>query len=96
MPDGGIIKCDNDDVKDSKGYIDEDGKIVRTDLFGFEKIPPLYEGSVCSRCKHLPLCYGPCPSKVTSMIENFGDVRCQMINPDEKIERWIREFAKES
>lgn len=94
MPDGGIIKCDNDDVKDSKGYIDENGKIVRTDLFGFEKIPPLYEGSVCSRCKHLPICFGPCPSKINSMILEYGDVRCSLTDADERIEKYIKEYTQ--
>lgn len=92
-PDGGIIKCDNSEIKESKGYIDEVGRIIRTDRFEFEKIPPLYEGSVCSRCKHFPLCYGPCPATIDTMIREYGDIRCKEYDPDGKIEEYIHQFT---
>lgn len=95
MPDGGIIKCDNTSIKDSKGYIDEKGDIVRTDLFEFEKIPPLYEDIICSKCKYFPVCLGPCPSKIDGMIREYGDVRCHFQNADEEMEKYIKELASD-
>lgn len=93
FPDGTIGRCDNMELSETKGHFDEEGEIVRTSYYEFEKLPPLYEGTICSRCKHFPICFGPCPKSVDEMIRTYGDVRCAHEDPEKRAEEYIRHFT---
>lgn len=43
------------------------------------------ENVVCNSCRHLPMCYGPCPAQRNSLLGSFQE--CPYENIDETIER---------
>lgn len=63
FPNGRVGKCDNLDMDSLPGTLEEDGDIVWHGDVEYLRSAIFERGSVCRECRHLPICWGPCPMK---------------------------------
>lgn len=83
FPNGRIGKCDNMDPEQAQGRITDTGKIIwdkdiaAKDFTIFSDQTP-----ECLLCKHLPICYGPCPKEREEAFIKGEHLRCRFINAD--------------
>lgn len=96
FPNGHVAKCDNHSPADSPGILQEDGTILWTQDITELYEPHLFDGkqSICTNCRYLPICWGPCVAKRETMLRNYGQIKCQYENPDPFLERLIRNNVK--
>lgn len=93
FPDGGVTKCDNDELKEARGFLDEAGNIVFHKENVLEKFDLLGEQSVCAGCSYLPICWGPCPKTINRMLESTGKVTCYHNDLERHIRNYIDDFV---
>lgn len=97
--DGKIYKCTARDYSDKLqfGELLNDGNIV----WDFDKISKMYgkstfENEMCIKCKHLPICKGPCPQKLyETPKEKLSDI-CSLKQSEVKVETFIIDLYKKN
>lgn len=93
FPDGSVTKCDNDDIKEAQGFLDDKGNIVLSMNNLLEKFSLMGEHSECANCKYLPICWGPCPKTIEQMLQTSGKVSCYHKDLDRHIHRYIEDYV---
>ena len=94
FPDGSIGKCDNDNMDNAKGYINNQGDIVWKDTYRFYNFDHFSENSECTRCKHFPMCWGPCPKNSEYQLTHSGKILCDKTHVTEKINHDIINYVQ--
>ena len=95
FPDGTVDKCDNIDPSEARGFLNNNG-----DLIWKENIPHIqntifseHYSSPCIMCKHLPICYGPCPRSRDEMLRHNGFINCNIESPDDYWNQKILDYC---
>lgn len=91
-PNGSVGKCDNDDMFDAKGELTSDGNVKWNDAYPFTRISLFNDNIVCNNCKHLPICWGPCPRKMDEMLINEGKITCIHTDPEQTMKEYILDY----
>lgn len=91
-PNGMVGKCDNDDVEDARGTLSEDGEIIWHDIYEFDKYTVFSKESTCRACKHLPVCWGPCPRKREDIIKQQGNYSCIQTDAEGTVKEYILNY----
>ena len=92
FPNGGVGKCDNDDMSDCRGMLKEDGNVKWLSEYKFSNNSIFNETFPCHQCKHLPICWGPCPHERESMLDKKKSTCCPYENADSMIYDYIRDY----
>lgn len=73
---GKVDKCSNIDIVQARGELLKDGiiKWTATPIFDTNNIYTL--NSICKRCRFVPICKGPCPSRRERMLEENSNITC--------------------
>lgn len=95
--DGKIYKCTARDYTDKLqfGELSEDGTIS----WDMDKMSKMYgkstfENEMCLKCKHLPLCKGPCSQKIyETPVEKLPNI-CSLKQSEVKVETFIIDLYK--
>lgn len=90
---GGVEKCDDRDMDNLRGFINEDGDIVWKEIPAFTKIDVLGDRSQCKDCRYYPLCYSSCPIARVSRISENGELFCGYAGDYSKLEHRIRDYC---
>lgn len=81
FPNGLVDKCDNIEPNSCKGHIKDNGAIVWDQELIFPQFTVFdYSDTECSRCKFLPLCYGPCPRDREIQVVEQRFLQCRYNN----------------
>lgn len=95
--DGKVYKCTarGYDEKSQFGELTNDGNIN----WNNDKLSKLYgkstfENEMCLKCKHLPLCKGPCSQKIFETPENELPGICNLNNSEINVETFIIDLYK--
>lgn len=92
-PNGRVGKCDNnDDMSKTLGKLSPDGDIIWDAHYPFESHSVLEKSSECRNCKHLPICWGPCPKTIDEMLQQKDKVFCCIKEPDKHAEFMINSY----
>lgn len=98
LPDGRIDICDHEgrDVI-GRAFLTEDGDIKWEENLKCFRYSILKENLICNKCKHMPLCGGPCPAKRNEFYSKKGNhlLPCPSDDMDEAIERDIKHYVAE-
>lgn len=96
--DGKVFKCTARDFSEeqSAGALENDGTIKWKEGF-IEKMyaKPTFENRMCIKCKHLPICAGPCSQKIRETPEDELESICDLNFSEISIEEFIIELYKE-
>lgn len=96
--DGSILKCtaDKDSIDKPKGFLQPDGSISWNKDFDLEShLMPLYENDFCLKCKHLPICMGPCSKNIDVIDKSSLNTICtkaQDLTVNERIISYCENF----
>lgn len=93
-PNGKVGKCDNDELEDAKGFLDETGHIIWKDTYPFLKHSLFEADSECNDCKYLPFCYGPCPQSMDRIIKKNNQIKCYLDDKEEDMPFIIYKYVK--
>lgn len=94
FPNGRVGKCDNENPETVNGVLKDNG-IVVWDKPNIDVQKYIFsEESACKRCKHLPICYGPCSKRIKEMLEKNGKVVCLHKDPSDVISDYIKNYVK--
>lgn len=93
FPNGGVVKCDNTELKEAEGFLDEDGNVVVQKKNNFEEFDLLGKQSECANCSYLPICWGPCPKAINQMLSSTGKVSCYHDNLKRHIRNYIDNYV---
>jgi uncharacterized protein len=95
--DGNVFKCSARDYSDKHriGTIEKDGRITKnigvlSRMYSFST----FENEICLKCKHLPLCFGPCIQKCYEVKTNQAKFECMYDYAEIDISSYIIEKAK--
>lgn len=89
FPNGGIGKCDNDNMNHCKARLSNDGSIEMTDDKPYSTQAFFTENNICNKCKYLPMCWGPCPREREVIAKKKMGNICSKNNPDSYFEKEI-------
>lgn len=82
LPNGKVGLCDNEDIENMPGLLQNDGNIIwNIDIKSYKS--QLFENvrqKVCETCKYLPICWGPCPKNRFETLNKTNDIPCQFFN----------------
>ena len=90
---GGVEKCDDRDMANLRGFINEDGDIVWKEVPIFTQVDVLGGKSQCRDCRYYPLCYSGCPIARVSRISETGELFCGFAGDYSKLEHRIRDYC---
>lgn len=67
--DGRVFKCTarNFEKEKEDGLLTEDGDIKWNDLLSLKMAKSTFENEKCMECKYLPVCFGPCSQKISTI-----------------------------
>lgn len=91
--DGHVGKCDNDDMYDAKGMLTDDGDVKWESEYLFDKKTVIDPKAECSTCKHLPICWGPCPKRREAVLEAGKEITCTLPNKDSDVKEYILNYV---
>lgn len=93
FPNGRVDKCDNKDIENCRGHINECGKII------WDVSPTFIKNSIfsnfeneCTKCCYLPLCYGPCPLERD---KKFVNIHCRYTDKKRTWENRLYFYCKQ-
>lgn len=98
LPDGRVDICDHEgcDVI-GRAFLTEDGDIKWKEKLKCFQYSILNENIICNKCKHMPLCGGPCPAKRNEYYSKKNNelLPCPSDNMDEAIVKDIKHYVAE-
>jgi uncharacterized protein len=89
--DGRIYKCNGRTLnqKDCEGILDNNGSIVWNEHKGCRNLRSTFDNPMCSKCKLLPICIGPCSQKcIENEWKNLKKI-CSLRSLDVSVEDYI-------
>ena len=93
FPDGTVDICDHEGLDViGRAVLNDDGSIHWKEQLPCFKYSIDKENIICNGCRHLPLCYGPCPAKRNEYLSIGALQECPYDDIDEAIERDIVNF----
>lgn len=96
FPNGHVGKCDNHSPGKGPGILQTDGTISWMEDMSKYYTPHIFDDrqAMCTKCKHLPICWGPCISKREDMLRDKGTIECKYKYPDKDMDINISDFCK--
>lgn len=96
FPNGRVGKCDNHSPGKGPGILQTDGTISWMEDMSKYYTPHIFDDrqAMCTKCKHLPICWGPCISKREDMLRDKGTIECKYKYPDKDMDINISDFCK--
>jgi uncharacterized protein len=97
FPDGSVDKCGNISRENARGKLNSSGEIIWNAPLSYyeENIFTQKEKYPCSKCKYLPLCMGPCPSRRDKGFGKNVSTKCDFKNPKKAHEEVIRGYYED-
>lgn len=90
---GKVEMCDNKDIAELRGCINENGDIEWNEEPRFRKYNVFGSKSACTNCNMLPLCLAGCPVHREDSITENGEILCVHKNKYDLLEHRLKDFC---
>ncbi len=96
-PNGTVDICDHEGQETiGRATLNENGDIVWNEHLACDKYSVANDNILCSKCKHVLMCGGPCPVKRNEMMKNYGEIYCQFEKPNIEVNKIIKDYCTQA